>query len=177
MGGEAERDALRPVEPRAGQRQELGDAPAQAREVAPAADVGEEADRGLRHGEDGALGRDPVFAGAGDADAAAHRDPVHEHDPALGVRVHEVVHPIFLEEEGLARRAMALARPGDGDDIAAGAEAPAFRMIDQDQLHRRIGEPILQRAGHRADHVEVEGVERLGPVQAEAARPAFDCGR
>ena len=138
MGGEAERDALRAVEPRAGQRQELRDAPAQAREVAAAADVGEQADRGLRHGEDGPLGRDPIFAGAGDADAAAHRDPVHEHDPALGVSVHEVVHPIFLEEEGLARRAMALARSGDGDDVAAGAEAAALGMVDQDQLHRRI---------------------------------------
>ncbi len=106
MGGEAQSDALRAVEPGAGQRQELRDPAAQAREIAAAADVGEQADRGLRHGEDGALGRDPVFARAGNADAAAHGDAVHEHDPALRVRVHEVVHPIFLEEEGLARRAM-----------------------------------------------------------------------
>ena len=142
VGGEAERDAFGAVEPGAGQREELRDPAAQPRKIAAAADVREQADRGLRHGEDGALGRDPVFAGAGNADAAAHGDAVHEHDPALGVRVHEVVHPIFLEEEGLPRRAMALGALRDGDDVAAGAEAAPFRMIDQDQLHRRIVLPV-----------------------------------
>ena len=108
MGGEPQPEAFRAVEPRAGQREELREAAAQPRQIAPAADVGENADRRFRHRQHRPLGRDPVAAGQGDPDAAAHGDPVHEGDARLGVGIFEVVEPIFVEEEGARRGLMAL---------------------------------------------------------------------
>ena len=103
MGREPQAQAFGAVEPRAGQREELRQPPAQPRQIAPAADIGENADRRFGHGQHRALGRDAVAARAGDADAAAHRHPVHEGDAGLGVGIFEVVEAIFVEEEGARR--------------------------------------------------------------------------
>ena len=73
MRREPERQALGAVEPRAGQREELRKPAAQPRQIAPAADVRENADRRLGHRQNGPLGRDAEAARAGDSDAAAHR--------------------------------------------------------------------------------------------------------
>ena len=62
--------------------------------------------------------------GPRDADAAAHHHAVHEHGRGLGIGEEQVVEAIFVEEEIARRLARALGAPGDGDDVAAGAEAP-----------------------------------------------------
>jgi hypothetical protein len=87
-----------------------------------------------------------------------------------------VVQPIFVEEEGARSRAGPLRALGDGDDVAAGAEAAAVIMVDDHRLDLRLVQPLDQGGGHRQHHVEVEGVNRLGAVEAEAARAAFDAG-
>ena len=161
------------VEPGAGQREELREPPAQPRQIAAAADVGENADRRFGHGEHGALGRDAVAARAGNADAAAHRDPVHEGDARLGVGIFEVVEAIFVEEEGARRRFVALDVLRDADDVAAGAKAAALGMVDEDDPDVGVVAPFDQRIGHVADHLPVEAVQRLGPVEAQPARRAL----
>ena len=173
MGGEPQAEAFGAVEPRPGQGQELGEAAAQPRQITPAADVREDADRRFRHGQQCALGRDPVATGAGDADAAAHGDAVHESDAGLGVGIFEVVEAIFVEEEGARRFLGAVDALGDGDDVTAGAEPAAFGVIDEDDAHVRVVAPFDEGPGHVADHLAVQAVQRLGPVEAQAAGEAF----
>jgi hypothetical protein len=69
----------------AGQAQIDAELAGQPRQEERAADVGEEADRGFRHGEHRVLGRDAVRAVHGHADAAAHADAVDQRDIWLGV--------------------------------------------------------------------------------------------
>ena len=121
----------------------------------------------------GPLGRDAIAARAGNADAAAHRHSVHERDAGLGVGIFEVVEAIFVEEEGARRGFVPVDVLRDADDVAAGAEAAAFGMIDQDDADVGIVAPFDQRVGHVANHLAVEAVERLGPVEAEAAGEAL----
>jgi hypothetical protein len=176
MGGEAQAEALGAVEAGAGQSEELAGPPRQARQIPAAADVGEQADRRLRHGEAGVLGGDPVFARLRDSDSAAHGDPVHEGDGRLGVGEEEVVEPIFLVEEGASLRPVAGAAPRQHDDIAAGAEASAFGMVDHHRLHRLVLAPGKKRGDHRAAHVAGEGMDRLRAVEADPADLAFGAG-
>ena len=69
-----------------------------------AADVGDQADAGLRHGELRALGDDAVARVAGQADAAAHDDAVLDGDVRLGVAADQRVEPVLVAPE-LARAA------------------------------------------------------------------------
>src|SRR5690606_37551113 len=58
-------------------------------------------------------------------------------------------------------------------NVAAGAEAAAFAMIDD---HRRDGiviAPLQKRVDHRFAHGEVERVDRLGAIERDAADPHF----
>ena len=84
--------------------------PGQARQIPAAADVGEQADARLGHGEARVLGRDAEVARQRDADAAAHRDPVHDRDGRLGVGEQQMVEAIFGEEEALGVRRVARRR-------------------------------------------------------------------
>src|SRR3546814_9872881 len=52
-----------------------------------------------------------------------------------------VVHAIFFEEETPRLDPVALRAFGDHADIAAGAEAATFGMIDQHRLDREIAAP------------------------------------
>ena len=99
MRGETESEAFRAIEPPAIKPQKLRHSARKAREITPAAHIGEQADAGLGHGEYRAFGGDAVFAGAGDAHAAAHGDAVHEDDARLAIGIHVMVHAIFLIEE------------------------------------------------------------------------------
>ena len=169
MGGEPQLKAFGAVQPGAGQRQELRQPPAQPRQVTPAADVGEDADGGLRHRQHRPLGGDAVAAGQSNADAAAHGDAVHEGDARLGVGIFEVVEPVFVEEEGACRRFVPLDVLADADDVAAGTKATALCVIDQDNPHIRIVTPRDQRRRHVAHHLPVEAVQRPRAVEPQAA--------
>ena len=166
-------EAFGAVEPRPGQRKELRQPPAQPRQVTPTADVGEQPDGGLGHRQHGALGGDAVTARAGDPDAAAHRHPVHERHPRLGVGIFKVVEAIFVEEEGPRRGFGALDTVGDIDHVAAGAKSSAFGVIEQDDPHIGIVAPLDQGARHVTDHTPVEAVQRLGPVEPQPSGTPF----
>ena len=174
MGGEAQAHAFGAVEPRAGQREELREAAAQARQIAAAADVGKDADRRLRHGEERSLGRNPVAAGQGDSDAAAHRNPVHESDAGLGVGIFEVIEAIFVEEEGARRSFVALDVLADADDVAAGAEATALGMVDEDDADVGIVAPLDQRMAMSRTIWRLRLCSALGRLRRRRpARPSF----
>ncbi len=134
MGGETEVVALGAVEARAGQGHELADSTGQARQIPAAADIGEQADAGLGHGERRVLGRDAEVARQRNADAAAHRDPVHDRDRRLGISEEQVVEAVFGEEEALGVGRVLVAAAREHDDVAAGAEAAALGMVDDHRL-------------------------------------------
>ncbi len=85
MGGDACPDAFRPVQPRAGQRQELSEPTVQPRQMPAAAHIGKQADTGFGHGEPRIFGRHAVFARQCNAHAAAHGDAVHEGHDGLSI--------------------------------------------------------------------------------------------
>ena len=63
----------------------------------------------------------------------------------------------------------------DRDHVAARAQPPVARAGHQDGLDRVVVFPGLQGLGDLADHVMGEGVDRLWPVEGEAADPNADC--
>ena len=124
--------AIGAIEPPAGEREILAHAARQAREIPAAADIGEQADAGFGHGEHRAFGGHAVFGRLRDADAAAHRDAVHEGDDRLGIGEQQMVGLIFVVEEAAGIIAIHPGAFPDGADVAPGAEAPSLRMIDRD---------------------------------------------
>ena len=85
-----------------------------------------------------------------------------------------MVQPIFLVEEGARRRAVAGAALGEHDDVAAGAEAAALGMVDHHRLDAGSSRQSMQGRDHRAAHVRGQRMDRLGPVQPDAAdRPSI----
>ena len=176
LAREPQREAFRPVEPVPGQRKILPHPPRQPRQIPAAADIGEKPDPRFGHGELRILGRDADIARAGKADAAAHRDAVHEGDRRLGIGEQRVVHAIFGVEERARLGPVLRTRFRQHPDIAASAEAPAFGMIDHHRLNGRVGAPRGQRCQDRLAHRCVERVQRLGPVEPDAADLAFNLG-
>ena len=47
-------------------------------------------------------------------------------------------------------------------------------MVDEDELDRGVGSPVEQRLAHRLAHAGGQRVNRLGPVEPDAADRAFD---
>ncbi len=139
-----------------------------------AADVGEEADAGLRHGEGGPLGGDAPPRRRRDADPAAHGDPVHHRDDRLGIGEEQVVEAVFGEEEFARRRAALPRAVGEKADVAAGAEAALAGMVDQHRLDAGVAAPREQGLDHQPAHAKRQGAERLGPVQRQPPDPALD---
>ena len=123
VGGEAQPQAVRPVDPGIAEREVLADAVRQARQVPAAADIREKADTGLGHGEGRALGSDAVAAGHGDADSAAHDDAVHDRHHGLAIARDHHVEMVFDGPELLRQRIAGFRRIIERADVAAGAEA------------------------------------------------------
>ena len=71
-----------------------------ARKEPGAAHIGEEADAGLGHGEQGVLGDQPMGAVDRHPDAAAHDHTVDERHIGLGIGVNTVIEAIFVPVEG-----------------------------------------------------------------------------
>ncbi len=158
--------AFRAIEPRAGQREKLAEPPLQPRQVPAAADIREQPDPALGHGETGVLGGDPVWAGQGDAHPAAHGDAIHEGHHGLVIGEQLVVELVFVVEE-LATGLAAIVERGIAQhaDIAPGAKAAPLGMVEDYRLHRSVVRPAGQRRADRVAHVERERVQRLGPVE------------
>ena len=85
-----------------------------------------------------------------------------------------MIEAIFVEEEGARRSFVALDVLADADDVAAGAKTTPLGMVDQDDADVRIVAPLDQRVGHVPDHLAIQAMQRLGPVEAQASsEPLF----
>jgi len=161
MGGETAIECVRRAGPGAGQTEIATDPPRAQIQEAGRADIGKEADPGLRHRQHRALGRDPKSAVDRDPGAAPHRDAVDDRDIRLRVAVNMADQLIFLAEEHGGQRAVAgEAAPGlvDRADIAAGAEGALAGAADQDGVDVRIIGPGAQHRVETAIHRQGEGV-------------------
>ncbi|CDX37141.1 hypothetical protein MPLSOD_290154 [Mesorhizobium sp. SOD10] len=143
---------------------------AQIRQQVAGADIGEEADADLRHGELRIFGQHPMRAMEGDADAAAHDDAVDQRDIGFLEAGDAGVEPVLVGEE-VDRRLAGAAGFIDVQDIAAGGKRPALGLHDDDP-DARILLPGVQRLAECLDHVVRDGVERLRPGQRDHARSA-----
>ncbi len=73
-------------------------------------------------------------------------------------------------EEGKGFLAVAIAfghRFAQHGNIAAGAEAAPFGMIEDDRLERVVCRPFHQRGGHFLAHRLRQRMQRLGPVERD----------
>ncbi len=167
--------AFRPVEPRAGERQELSQPTAKPRKMPSAAHIGEQANARFRHGKAGIFRRNAEFARLRDAHAAAHGDAVHESHDRLFIGEHLMVELVLVMKELAAGYAAIIERGiAQQVDVASRTETAPFGMVEDDCLRRVIIRPFAQRRAHRVAHVERERMQRLGPVERELARRAFD---
>ena len=79
------------------------------------------------------------------------------------------------------RHVTGLDRVVHGPDVPAGAESALARALDEHRADAVVGAPLLQGAGHLADHAQRQGVERLRAVERDPAERALlgeqDLGR
>src|SRR3546814_15453559 len=87
-----------------------------------------------------------------------------------------MVEALFGVEEGPRFLAVLRAALREHADVAAGAEAAALAMVDDDRLDRVVIAPREQRIDHRLAHREVERVGRLGTIERNAAAEAIGRG-
>ena len=158
----------------AGQPQVDADRARRIRQQPRAADVGDQADARLRHGEPRALGDDAVAGVAGEADAAAHDDAVLDGDVGLGVAADQRVEPVLLAPE----RARSRPIPARG---CRRARARRRRRTAPGRRRRRAGRGSTAGSSFQASSASQiwrtiavgQRVERLRPVHGDAPRPAL----
>ena len=133
-----------------GQAEIRADPAWQARQKERRADIREEADRGLRHGERGMLGGDPIRRMHRHADAAAHADAVDQRDIRLRIGGDHQIQLVLLAEErlGLVMLAIELVL-AQRADIAAGAEGAIAGALDHHAVHMRVVSPTRSERGCR----------------------------
>lgn len=155
----------------AGQRQVRAHAALHARQEEGRADVREEADGRLGHGEDGVFRRDAERRVDGEPDAAAHGDAVQEGHVGLVIRRDEVVQHVFQREVvgapflALGARLIPL---GQLRHIAARAKGASLALDDYDACELGFL-PFLESRDDLAGHGGVERVEFLGSVELDGA--------
>mmetsp|Transcript_19786 Transcript_19786/g.41812 ORF Transcript_19786/g.41812 Transcript_19786/m.41812 type:complete len:285 (-) Transcript_19786:235-1089(-) len=143
------------------------------REKVRGANVGEEAQAALGHGEEGVLGGDPEVAVHGDASASAHGDAVEKGDVGRLHRRDEVVELVLGREEGhdlVFQPLLVLGR--HGLHVPAGAEGFPL-ALDEDPAHQPRVIPQLEVLVQREDHILVQRVQGPGPVQHDHADAAL----
>ncbi len=121
--GESHRDRIAGAERRPGQPGVQSESAGGAGEQVGAADVGDEADADLGHGDLGGLGDHPDVAVPGDSDAAAHHDAVHDRHIRFGVGADAGVEPVLVEEERPRFGAAGFGRVIQRDHVPAGTQA------------------------------------------------------
>jgi hypothetical protein len=147
---------------------------AEPRQEPAAADIREEADTGLRHGEDGAFGGDAVRSVDGETDAAAHGNAVDQGEDRFREGLEGGVHAVFGTEEITGFGRVPCPAFSQHADVAAGAEAARSRlMIDPDQLDGRVCGPARDGLKDGGTHRRVEGVQGRGAGERDAAEAAL----
>src|SRR5689334_21305421 len=138
------------------------------------ADIGCEADDGFGHPDHRALGDDAMRAMRREPDAAAQAEAVHERDIRLRVARDHRIEPVFGAPERTGNLGPRRDEVINGPDVAAGAKGLSAGAVDDDMLDAMIIAPLDESRGDGLDHGKVEGVERLGPVERDAACGTFD---
>jgi hypothetical protein len=80
---------------------------------------------------------------------------------------------IFRGPELLRQRTARFCRIVQRADVATRAQPALAGTVEQHRADGRIGRPGSQERGHRNGHIECERVERLRPVQRDAAQRAL----
>ncbi len=160
------------VEAAAGECQPGADLAGAARQEVGGADIGEEADAGLRHGEGDLVGHHPMRAVHRDAHTAAHDDAVDERDVGLGVAEDPPVETVLLAVEP-DRILDAVPGLGDRADVAAGAEGAAGGGLDDHGTHLRVLAPGDELERESLDHAAGQRVEGPLPIEDRHAEPAL----
>ena len=147
MGRKSERERVGAPHPVAGEREIGAGRAGQARQRIGRADVGEEADADLGHGELVAVAGDPMAAVKRDPDAAAHDDAVDEGHIGLRIALDADVQRVFVAPEAQRLLVTAgLAEIVEVADVAAGAEGALAGAGHDDAGHRRVVGPCVERA-------------------------------
>ena len=174
---DAEFDDVAGFDPPAGRGEQRADAARQAREHVGGADVGEEADADLGHGEQAALADDAMRSVGEQAHPAAHDDAVDQRYARLGIARDAAVEPVFLAPE--VELGGVVARPPqfvEQADVAAGAEGAAAGAGDDDPGDARVALEIVERGGDRAHHRQRQRVERARSIEEDEAGRAAAFG-
>ena len=171
--GELAENCVGRVHALAGQRHIGAGEAWRARQPIGSADIGKEADADFRQGDGRTLGDDPVRRVRREADAAAHDQAIHHRDEGLRITRDQHVEIIFRRPELLRQRTARLCRIIKRADVAARAQPALAGAVEQHGADGRIGRPRAQQRGHGDGHVERERVERLRPVQRDAAQRAL----
>ena len=176
MRREAAIERVGRAEPRPGQSEIPPDMAGAQIQKARGADIGEQADPGLRHRQQRLLGRDPVGAVDRNPGPAAHRDAVDDREIRFRIAMDAADQLVFFPEKHRGQIAIAgNAAPGlvDRAHVAAGAERALAGAAHQHGTDHRV---IFPGAQHRVEapiHAEREGVKRPRPVQHYGRDAAF----
>src|SRR5579863_9855649 len=104
----------------------------------------------------------------GKADAAAHDDAVDERDIGLRIALDAAVEDVFLAPEG--ELGGVIAGPAlfvEKADVAARAKGAPARAGHDHADDAIIFLELIERRGDRANHPEVERVQRLWPIERD----------
>ena len=170
--GDARVEHVGSVEPVAREGEVGTDGAVHSGEEERGANVWEEADCGLRHGEDSPLRGYPEGSVDAEADTATHGNTVHEGNVGLLVGSDIVVELVF-ESEVLGRfspSSLGAVHLGEGSNVTAGAESLGTRALHDDHVGHVGFLPFDHSGEDLADHRRVEGVELLGSVELDRAK-------
>ena len=135
----------------------------------PAADIGDHADAGFRHGEERAVADDAKGGRRRNADAAAHDDAVDQRDARFGEMMQERIEAIFLAKEPASKLRVILRMLVKPAQIAAGAKSPVARALDKHRLDGGRALPRDHLSAKRLHHLPVERIHRARAVQGDDA--------
>lgn len=136
------------------------------------ADVGEEANLGLGHGEDGALGGDSEGGVDAETNTTSHGDAVEDSHVGPGVGGNQVVELVFKAEvvdrllDTLGALGVLL---GQGGNITTGAKGLLSGTLDDDDVGHIGAFPFEETGRDLADHGAIEGVVLGWAVELDGA--------
>ena len=137
------------------------------------ADVGEEANLGLGHGENGALGSDPEGGMDAESNTTSHGNAVEDGYVGPAVGGDKVVELVFEAEvvDRVLNTLWALGvLLGQGGNITTCAEGLLSSTLDDDDVGHIGLFPLDETGRDLADHGAIEGVELGGAVKLNGAK-------
>jgi len=108
----------------------------------------------------------------GNADAAAHDDPVHDHDIGFGKGGDAGVEFIFLAPEVGETALLRDFQLIKNSHVAAGAKTAIAGARDEHGANAVVVPKFVERAPKSPHHRQRQRVERLRPVEENASEPA-----